>query len=459
MKKILLVALSAMAIVACKNEPAKDYMVFSGKIENIEKPEIQLTGFNFRKKIDVKEDGTFSDTLKIDNGYFNLFAGKKRLGMFLTKTDDLSVNFDVKDTTNTYTFKGVSKKNNDFLIKKVAESSKLLGATPDLYKLPENEFLEKMTLVKNKVKELIESADIDATFKESELKNLEYNHAVNVSRYPMYHGYFTQNREFKASDSFPDTTKDVDLNDEKSYKLSASYRQLVEGNYSKIADEKTKESKGDVTVFFNNLMDVVNEKATNQFIKDQLLFNTSQQSLGEVADIDAFYQKYMSNSTNKEKQAEITKIYNKLKSTAKGKPSPKFVNYENHKGGTTSLDDLKGKYVYVDVWATWCGPCKREIPFLKKVEKQYHGKDIEFVSISIDVKKDHEKWKKMVTDLELGGVQLFADNDWKSQFVEDYSIQGIPRFILIDPKGNIVTPNAPRPSSPKLVELFTELKI
>ena len=77
----------------------------------------------------------------------------------------------------------------------------------------------------------------------------------------------------------------------------------------------------------------------------------------------------------------------------KGKPSPKFEGYENFKGGTTSLDDLKGKYVYVDVWATWCGPCKREIPFLKEVEKAYHGKNIEFVSISIDKAKDHEAWK------------------------------------------------------------------
>ncbi|OSY86965.1 thioredoxin [Tenacibaculum holothuriorum] len=144
---------------------------------------------------------------------------------------------------------------------------------------------------------------------------------------------------------------------------------------------------------------------------------------------------------------------------AKGTPSPKFENYENHKGGTTSLDDLKGKYVYVDVWATWCQPCKNEIPSLKKVEKQFHDKNIEFVSISVDKKNAHEAWKKMVADKELGGVQLFADNDWNSKFVKDYLINGIPRFILIDPNGNIVTPDAPRPSNPKLVELFNSLDI
>jgi thiol-disulfide isomerase/thioredoxin len=129
--------------------------------------------------------------------------------------------------------------------------------------------------------------------------------------------------------------------------------------------------------------------------------------------------------------------------------SPSF-NYENHKGGTTKLEDLRGKYVYVDVWATWCGPCIAEIPSLKKVEEQFHGKNIEFVSISIDTKRDYEKWKKFVVTKELGGIQLFADNDWNSDFVKAYGITGIPRFLLIDPKGNIVNASADRPSNPAL---------
>lgn len=139
-----------------------------------------------------------------------------------------------------------------------------------------------------------------------------------------------------------------------------------------------------------------------------------------------------------------------------GGASPSF-DYENFKGGKTKLEDLRGKYVYVDVWATWCGPCRAEIPHLKEVEKKYHNKKIEFVSISIDTKKDYDKWKKFVGEKELGGIQLFADNDWNSQFVKDFNITGIPRFILIDPQGKIVNANAERPSSPKLVETLDGL--
>jgi len=63
----------------------------------------------------------------------------------------------------------------------------------------------------------------------------------------------------------------------------------------------------------------------------------------------------------------------------------------------------------------------------------------------------------MVADKELGGVQLFADNDWSSKFVTDYKINGIPRFILIDPSGNIVSADAPRPSTEDLKVLLNEL--
>lgn len=151
-----------------------------------------------------------------------------------------------------------------------------------------------------------------------------------------------------------------------------------------------------------------------------------------------------------------------------GSPSPTFTNYENHKGGTTSLEDLKGKYVYVDVWATWCGPCIAEIPSIKILEAEYQDKNIQFVSISIDdamrsgggdfdVAKN--KWRTMVDEENLVGIQLFSDKNWESDFVKGYNIQGIPRFILIDPNGNVVDANAPRPSSKKLVELFDSLNI
>ena len=67
--------------------------------------------------------------------------------------------------------------------------------------------------------------------------------------------------------------------------------------------------------------------------------------------------------------SKLTNKFNVLRSLEKGMKSPVFNNYENFNGERTSLSDLKGKYVYIDVWATWCGPCIREIPSLKLLKK------------------------------------------------------------------------------------------
>ena len=123
----------------------------------------------------------------------------------------------------------------------------------------------------------------------------------------------------------------------------------------------------------------------------------------------------------------------------------------------TSLEDLKGKVVYIDVWATWCGPCLREIPALKILETDYHDKNIAFVSLSIDEVKDYDKWRTMIIEKKLKGIQLMADNNWKSKFVTDYGIKGIPRFIIIDIDGRIVSSDAPRPSNSEIRVIFDEL--
>ncbi len=136
--------------------------------------------------------------------------------------------------------------------------------------------------------------------------------------------------------------------------------------------------------------------------------------------------------------------------------APNF-DYENHKGGKTTLESLKGKYVYVDLWATWCGPCRAEIPSLKKMETDFHGKNIEFVSVSVDAEKDHEKWKTFVTEKELGGIQLYAGKAELSDFIKAFEVNSIPRFILIDPKGVVVDADAKRPSDPRLQEQLNKL--
>ena len=150
----------------------------------------------------------------------------------------------------------------------------------------------------------------------------------------------------------------------------------------------------------------------------------------------------------------------------KGSASPKFENYENYEGGATSLLDFKGKYVYILFWASWSMTSKNNFSILKQLELQYKDKNIVFVCISLDdtrvngtEEKAKEVWRKSVSENGLIGVQLIADQGWKSDFVVKYQIKVIPSFVLIDPDGNIVSPDAPSPSNPKLIALFDTLHL
>lgn len=129
--------------------------------------------------------------------------------------------------------------------------------------------------------------------------------------------------------------------------------------------------------------------------------------------------------------------------------------YPDATGKMVALSDFRGKYVLVDVWATWCGPCHAEIPHLIKLEEAFHGKDIVFMGVSLDENSDLQKWKNMLVEKGLKGIQLFASG-W-SKIAEDYKIKGIPRFLLFDREGKIIKSNAPRPSEPELKKLIEEL--
>lgn len=121
---------------------------------------------------------------------------------------------------------------------------------------------------------------------------------------------------------------------------------------------------------------------------------------------------------------------------------------KSNTGETYSLEDFKGKVVYIDLWATWCGPCRNEIPKLAQLYDKYKD-DERIVIVSICVHDDNKKWTKVVEEDNPGWLQLF---DAEGEVAKGYRVVSIPQFILIDKDGNIVDANAPRPSKPTLLE-------
>lgn len=457
MKKILYIII-ALSIISWKAEKPVNYILFSGKVENkiADKIIVSSTNSEYKQTFTISEDGSFSDTLRIESGFHLIQNGKIAMRAYFEVGTPLSINFDGKNFKKSLRFSGKGAVVNNYLLSKAKVEQEIIGDQNLFYSLNENDFKTKVAQIKKTVIKLIDnSPNIPNSYKEKERRNINYEYISRLVDFEKSHSYTTKNPDFKVSKSFlPDLSK-IDYNNGEDYLNSSSYKRIAKSHYKNETRKnfKLKDLKEDIA-YLKTISEI-----SNDVLRNSMLIEAARRGINYTGDLDKYYSIFIAASTNQNDKAKVTESYTILKTTTHGKASPKFVNYENNAGGTTSLDDLKGKYVYIDVWATWCGPCKKEIPYLKEVEKAYHGKNIEFLSISIDKKSDYDKWKKMIVKEELGGIQLLADNVWKSQFVQDYLIEGIPRFILLDPNGNIITPNAPRPSEKELITLFNGLKL
>ncbi len=313
--------------------------------------------------------------------------------------------------------------------------------------LNEKDFLKLSDSIYSVKKDFLENqVDLDKDFRDYESFSIEYNRASILNMYSMWRGYFLKKKNFKLSDNFPDPFQKIDPNNEKLL-AHPEYIDYLKNYITDISKDKNIEDKT-----FARLESIDNE-ITSQKIKDELAYSTMKFGIDKTKRLDSVYQKYLSIVKNESYRNDIQKIYQNYKKIAKGTISPTFELYDiNNK--LVTLESLKGKLVYVDIWATWCVPCVQQIPALNKLEHTFKNKNIAFVSICFsDTKK---RWNEMVKEKEMSGIQLFAADDSIS-FFEDYYVSGIPRFILIDKEGKIIDANAYKPSDPKLKEQLEEL--
>lgn len=179
-------------------------------------------------------------------------------------------------------------------------------------------------------------------------------------------------------------------------------------------------------------------------------------SINGVAGNEQYLDIYRKNITDTLKLKQLEEVCKRFEHVAVGQPCPDF-HLKDLNGREMSLKDFTGKIVYIDLWATWCGPCKGEMPSLQVLEKHFAGRDIAFVSVSVDRNKEIPLWKKTVADLKLGGVQLHLGEDW--EWLKNFMPTGIsvPRFILLDREGKILDANMTRPSDKATVKKLDEL--
>jgi thiol-disulfide isomerase/thioredoxin len=202
-----------------------------------------------------------------------------------------------------------------------------------------------------------------------------------------------------------------------------------------------------------------NQELREDYIVEQLKYSVSQGDLVSINEVMAEALPLVKDPGKIEKirwlKALIARGMNLYKNALPGTDLSAF-SFLRPDSTELSLSAFKGKFVFIDIWSTWCTPCKAEIPFLKRLEKEFHGQDIVFVSISID--KNPGLWKSYMAKRAMDGEQLITKSYNKDPFSIKIGLAGIPRFIILDKEGRVVNYNCcQRPSNPLLKTYLTEI--
>jgi thiol-disulfide isomerase/thioredoxin len=187
-------------------------------------------------------------------------------------------------------------------------------------------------------------------------------------------------------------------------------------------------------------------KLPNSDFKDRLLYTLAKESIENTKNaekIEANRSQFENQFYNKKVQANFEYKLAAANRMATGNTAPIFLA-NTPQGKTYSLADFSGKYVVIDVWATWCGPCKIQSPKFDKVANSYkNNENVVFIALSVDEKL--EKWLVDVADKKVNVMQLHSNN--LNEFSKQYNVTAIPRFILIGKNGELLNSNLPFPDT------------
>lgn len=446
-KPLLLTLLLAFTSVFAAK---KDVCTLSGKIDN------PVSDSVFVKNSDDKliwiakldEKNSFKGSFEITTGYYTIGDGNEHTAMYLKPGFDLNIYINTKEFDESIQFSGLGASENQYIAKAYLFDEGLgkLNNYGYYAKLPEKGFLKLRDSIKTLEINLLNQnkGAMDKEFYSACLMKIDYAYRSKLVNYESMHKFLTNNKEFKVSTEFPDPFKGIDLNNKAwfgIYEYTDLLGKYIEDKASK--DMLAKKSSEYYIAYLNYLKTEI--KST--LLQEKFAYELGKYRLAYAKDVDSLYKRTMEFIIDTTKRNEIKSQYAILKNMKVGSQSTSFT-FKDINGEDVSLESLKGKFVYIDIWATWCGPCIGEIPHLKKLEDTLRSKNIVFVSISMnDVKTT---WEKMVVNSKLGGIQLFAENS-KDPFFLNYLVSGIPRFILLDTDGKIIDANAKRPSDPQLL--------
>ena len=379
--------------------------------------------------------GRFNIKLKLTKpNYYRL--GRNIL--YLSPGDDLEVMVDYRDP-NKATFKGKGASANSYLKHTpFPKGGSFIAAGEHVKESPEATCLAVENLAKLREKELAATPQITPEFRRLETARIK---ADLINSY-LNGGFYS--------------TYKLKLKDEAAKEFLATYQKVIEPKVKLLSKNFTDASLLQLVVYRDIADEVIKAggKPTDiQQIKDFDIVSELVRKMQKESDkqLLANFKTAIAALKTPSYQTAANQMLAYLMAFGKGDQAVDFMVL-TAAGNKVNLSSLKGKVIYVDLWATWCGPCMQEMPAYEKLKQKYAGHpDVVFVSLSID---DSEAlWKESLSQRKTEGYQWLINRSK----LQAYNIVSIPRSLLIDKNFKMVDMNAPMPSQPAASKAIDEL--
>ncbi|MCH6235139.1 TlpA family protein disulfide reductase [Cognataquiflexum rubidum] len=456
MKNLFLSVLAAnLLFFSCGKNPEviDNSIIIAGKLGNSESPIISVShDYEEITQDSVKSDGSFVlDFDYEETGIYSLSNGDLRFSLYLNPGDSIFVTGDSKEFEQTFTASGDMAQENEYLNKRdyflyesrLYDYYVLMALKKDAY------FSKKDSIIfiaKTFYEELKSTEGIDTAFLSREESYFIYQGIFMDQLYPMYHALANKIPQDSVDFPIEEIRKKIENlpMDNPELLRVEFYVYLTQRRIGSLANDIMK-ADSSITAF-----EMAEWIAIDSLIKvpemgDFFKYGSIKRSMeyrGPLH-VEEVYNKFILENSTPKYVKRLEKVKAKWEPISPGKTVPDFT-FTDIKGDSVKLSDLKGKLVYIDIWATWCGPCIAEHPNWDKVKEEYKDKPVVFLTVSID--DTREPWEKMVKNKKMDGLQWFAANAWQSELTQFFMVNSIPRFILLDKEGKIIDPSTERPS-------------
>lgn len=440
---------------------AQQKIRITGKLLNCQERVLELmpsTG-NFKDSVLVNADGSFSyETTNVRAPFRANLTNRKQIQiqLFLAPGYDLQLNADAKDyqtIKSTLVYSGIGGKTNSYWQENMAkfkpDTVKWNTKKPDVYIAHQLSFVNDRALI-DKVFDVSNREPYADYFRQSLLLDKKFGPLIGIFSSYAYENNLKWEQVQKMVKALGFKSLEKELNNESNLS-SASFAYFVDeypfycSEYKAFPADSSQKKLGNYTLYLSaklfsgKVYDFVASKSIERNLSSVYKLDDIQKLGPYIAKInDAKLKQEL-----KEKEADRVKAAMGLQA---GSISPVF-NLPDTSGNLHQLESFKGKVVYIDLWASWCGPCKEETPYLKKIYEQYKGnKQVEVISIAAFDAKNRKRRYDIIKKDGMDWLQLEDTND---TFAKAYQANFIPRFIIIDKEGKIVDSDAVRPSEPE----------